>query len=223
MATPRRSTTRPRPRTSRAGCDGRAVRREARRRDTGCVDPPAGLVGVEPAVSSSPKPQRARTRRPRPARARAAPALRARVSAPPLWKSRVDALGGGDAPHLVDGRVHGPLQGDRAVAAVRARPSASRARRRTTREHQPPLRPEAPKPAISRSSDHHAQRRVGLLEVVRGPEPGEAGADDGHVDVGAGRAGRVAGRGRRGPRRARDCRSDSPSWSPREPGVRGQP
>ena len=51
-------------------------------------------------------------------------------------------------------------------------------------EHQPPLRPEAPNPATSASSTTILQRRVGLGEVVRRPEPGVAGTDDGDVRLG---------------------------------------
>ena len=51
-------------------------------------------------------------------------------------------------------------------------------------EHQPPLRPEAPKPTVSASSTAIRSVGVGLGEVVGGPEPGEAGADDRDVDLG---------------------------------------
>ena len=57
-------------------------------------------------------------------------------------------------------------------------------------EHQPPFRPEAPKPTTSRSSDGDAQGRVGLGQVVGGPQAGEASAHHGHVHVDvAGQAG----------------------------------
>ena len=56
----------------------------------------------------------------------------------------------------------------------------------------------------------HAQVRVGLGEVVRGPEPRVAGADDGDIDVGGAlESGR--GAGRRGRRPARSCTRGSPS------------
>ena len=63
--------------------------------------------------------------------------------------------------------------GARSAAALPARPA----------EAQPPLRPDGPKPAISRSTI--AMRRSGCSErqEVGGPEPGEARADDGHVAV----------------------------------------
>ena len=51
-------------------------------------------------------------------------------------------------------------------------------------EHQPPLRPEAPKPAVSRSMTARLRARISSLQVVSGPQAGVAGADDGNVDIG---------------------------------------
>ena len=60
-------------------------------------------------------------------------------------------------------------------------------------EHQPPFRPEAPYPAISRSHTTMAEAGIGLIQVISGPQAGEAGPDD--RDVGVGVAGqRVAWR-----------------------------
>ena len=48
-------------------------------------------------------------------------------------------------------------------------------------DSQPPLRPEAPKPANSRSIDDDAQRGICLLQIVGGPQAGIAGADNGDI------------------------------------------
>ena len=104
-------------------------------------------------------------------------------------EARVDALVVHDARDLVHRLVQGALLVDDRLPAVR--PGGELTGAGKVVWHQPPLRPEAPKPAISRSST--AIRRCGsaLLEVVGGPQAGEAGAHDGDVDVdGPGREGR---------------------------------
>ena len=72
----------------------------------------------------------------------------------------------------------------------------------------PPLRPLAPKPTSWPSSTTTRSVGLGLEEVVGGPEPRVAAADD--RDVGGDRPGRAAGRGSfRG--RSRASRSSSRS------------
>ena len=61
---------------------------------------------------------------------------------------------------------------------------------------QPPLRPEAPKPATSASSTTTSTDGIGAAQLERGPEAGEAGADDAHVGL-AGAGERRARDGRR--------------------------
>ena len=93
----------------------------------------------------------------------------------------VDALLVGDQPYLVDGGEHLPLHGDRRVT--------TRLLRHRVEAHG--QQPGAPTAVASRRTEprdlglHHgdAQARVTLLQVVGGPQAGEAGADDGHVDV----------------------------------------
>ena len=71
-----------------------------------------------------------------------------------LGPVRVDALGGQHPPDLVDGGPHGGVLGERALA-VGDRPTVAASlssEAGNSAEHQPPLRPDAPKPAISASS-----------------------------------------------------------------------
>ena len=95
--------------------------------------------------------------------------------------------------------------------SMRATEAAKRA------EHQPPLRPEAPKPTISRSRTTMRSSGVGLGQVVGRPQPGEATTHDGHVDIGVARQRRPPlqrGRGAVPPqRRACPSRTRSCPWS----------
>ena len=92
-----------------------------------------------------------------------------------------DLLALDDAPDLIDGVRDRPAQRhDRLAAAALAHRSGEPAS--SPRTH-PPLRPEAPKPAISASSTTTSSDRIGSLQFVRGPQPGESGADDAHVGI----------------------------------------
>ncbi len=105
----------------------------------------------------------------------------AKVSVPPLWKSARSTPPGPRArlrrPWSASPPAERRPRRDRASRAIASRPPAKSA------EHQPPLRPDAPKPAISCSMI--AIRRWGSArkQVVGGPEPGVARADDRDVDV----------------------------------------
>ena len=70
-----------------------------------------------------------------------------------------DLLVGGHPADLVDGVVHRALLGDRTLATTDRGDDLCDAENRA--DTQPPLRPDAPKPAISASSTAMRQRRVG--------------------------------------------------------------
>ena len=148
-STPRRTTASARPRTSRAGMDGRAVAGCTSRRARVPRPRPRRLVGVEqPDVVLVEAPRtgvldlglgacHCGCRPGQPDRAA-------------LGGVGVDALVVGRPQHLVDA-----CRASR-VRAARGQPlaaSAGDARGRgNSAEHQPPLRPDAPKPAVSASS-----------------------------------------------------------------------
>ena len=94
----------------------------------------------------------------------------------------VEVLGCRDVPDLIDGRVHGRVRAAGRIVAV----EALEPRERDVHPRRAPAavaagRAEAGDVAFQQDD---AQRRVGLQEVVGGPEPRVAGAEDGHVGVG---------------------------------------
>ena len=168
--------------------DGRAVGGVRRARDAvGAHDlgsPPRrrGAPGrPRPGPSAAPP-------RPRPGPARAGPAPRASRIVPPL--ATCASMPSAPATRATSSTV-ARIAACWASAASRP-PSAASAGSSAgnSAEHQPPLRPDAPKPATSDSSTRSDSDGSGLGQVVGGPEPGVAGPDDGHVDV------EVAGQGR---------------------------
>ena len=186
---PSRSTSTARPRARRAGCTVAACGVKVAPRMPGTSTIAAACLGVEqvPVVAE----------------------------AEPLVVLAVLP----DPPHLgvVDGEVDGAALVEPAVDAGARRPRrrprrrcgaspAPCARPRPARRPAPPRRRArrsrrrtnrrcAPTPRTRRFPLEHddPQRRVGAQQRVRGPQPGEPGADDGHVGV--------AVAGQRGPRR----------------------
>ena len=99
-----------------------------------------------------------------------------------------------------------PRRPCRPSPAASRRPRRSRARARATRRSAGTApstsrrcRPEAPNPAISRSSTAMRSAGVGLRERVRRPEPGQPAADDADVEPGVRGERRARARGRRVP------------------------
>ena len=142
----------------------------------------ARLVGAEQrevVLAEAPLPGLAR---PRPARGPAAPASRAATTVPPFakWQSMPSAAATARRPRR---RCPAWRGAGRPRARGRTASPASDTGAGNSAEHQPPLRPLAPNPATSRLQHGDPQRRVGRRQVVRGPQPGVAGADDRHVDV----------------------------------------
>ena len=93
----------------------------------------------------------------------------------------VDALGGGRPADLVDRSDHRPVHRDRRSPTV---PPGERADRLGEQRRAP----AAVAAGRAESGDlflqhRDPQRRIGRGEVIRGPQSGEAGADDRHVDV----------------------------------------
>ena len=173
--------------------DGRAV--GGVRRPEGVGDR-ARWSRVSAGSSSRSRPRRGPTpgvRRPRRGRAAAAPRVRATMTVPPLaqWASMPSASS--DPPDLVDARRASRRAGPARPPAPTPGAGQPVGGIGKSAEHQPPLRPEAPKPAVSASST--TTRSVGSAreQVVGGPEPGEAGADDGDVAVGVRRQRRPRG------------------------------
>ena len=153
------------------------------------VDPGPGR-GAGRAARSRSRPTRGPPR-PRPRSRSSWAALVATLSSPPLTASTSMPSAARDPQHLVDGVVHRVLQGDDAVAAVgRGVPAPGAGQRRGQPAAVAPARAVAAEPRLEQDD---AQGGVGLLEVVRRPEAGEAAADDADVGV------PVAGQGR--PRR----------------------
>ncbi len=78
-------------------------------------------------------------------------------------------------------------------AVAQRRPASTPKRRQSAPvnshddEKKPPLAPLPPAPQTAASSSTTVERRLALGELVGGPQPGEAAADD--ADVGLGRAG----------------------------------
>ena len=94
----------------------------------------------------------------------------------------VDPLFLGDATDVVDGVDH--RQRDRARASRPYRFVITAGLRGKSATHQPPLRPDAPKPAISLAPPPAHSARGLAAEAVGRPEPSEPGAEDGNVDLG---------------------------------------
>ena len=153
-----------------------AVRGEGRTARAGDVEPLAGGGGIQPDRAVVPR-RRVRGGDPGPG------LLRRRAGhdqRPALDEAGAQALLGVDPAHLVD-RVaqRGELgQGGACARAARSSVSAPTGHSADT---QPPLRPLAPKPTCSASST--STSTAGLLpqQVVGGPQPGVAAADDDDV------------------------------------------
>ena len=147
---PSRSTARARPRTSRAGWIGRAVRRVRRPEHAGCGQPGARLVGAEQreVVLAEAPPRASATS----ARARSSCTRRARDDdRAALGELAVDALGRDD-PRRPRRRSPASRGAARRPARSPYRAASQATDAGNSAEHQPPLRPLAPKPATSRSS-----------------------------------------------------------------------
>ena len=173
------------------------------RRSPGCTSPPsvpvpssmrAASAASSSRTSSSPRPH-ARAccdlgTGPRAAGRRCGPA----TMVPPLWAVGVDALGGRhrERPRRRSSRIarvqrEGGARGDEPGSA------ASRRERRGEQRGAPAAVAAGRAEARGLGLEHgDPQGRVGARQVVGGPEAGEPGADDRHVDVG------VAGEGGRG-------------------------
>ena len=190
--TPRRSTAAASPRTRRAGC---------RAAQSGVYVAPRVPV-ARSTLSASPAPSSRRSSLPRPhvpaddtsSRARRSWArLRARLIVPPLAKSASMPSARGDAGDLVDGLAHGPVLCQRSLA-VGAGQRGQRRQRRGEERRAPPAVATGGAEAGHLGLQHHdPQGRIGLGEIVRRPQSGEACSDDGHVRVGVPRQ-RIPGR-----------------------------
>ena len=215
-AAPRRRSPMP-----RAGRARRSARTRARRPQRRVAQPGGELARVEDRRRRcDPRRRRCRWgRRPRRAspprrarsrRGRSAPAARGSSS------SHGSLVGVGEREQLAGGlevAVDAVARRGRRASAVEVlqpeplehRPSRSAKRASpfsipcvSDATQKPPLRPRAPKPAVSASSSDDVARRVERLRVQRRPQPGEAAADDAQVGVGHARQ-----RGRRAPARSR--------------------
>ena len=130
-------------------------------------------------------------------------ALRGEAGRAALDEVAVDALVGADLADLVDGVVHRLLHRDRAPA-VRAMAD----RRRLDGEERRAPAAVAARRAEARDlrlEDRDPQRRIGAMQVVRRPQAGVAGADDGDVDTAGRRATEHGARASPAPCRARGC------------------
>ena len=182
-------------------------------------------------MSSSPKPHcRACATS---ARARSScTALRAATTVPPFakWQSMPSRRCHG--ADLVDGALHGAVLGDGALAAVALRQPGHGCREQ--RRAPAPVASAGPEAGDLRLQHGDPQRRVGRRQVVRGPQPGVAGAHDRHVDVEvagerwsrrAGRRRRCRARARAGGSRSRraqrvhDATYDGTGGAPRRSGA----
>ena len=194
--TPRRRTASASPRTSAAGCT-RAHHgvhvpprtRVAASRDGGAggveqLDPVDAAVGLVDLVLGA-----------GPAQLRLAAGQHHRAAPGP---AAVDALGRDDPADLVDRAVHRVAHGQGLLAAVAV---LQRAHRGGEQRRAPAaVAPARPVAGDVRLDDGDPQVRPGPGQVVRGPQPRVAGADDADVDVGValehvGRHQRVAGVG----------------------------
>ena len=102
----------------------------------------------------------------------------------------VDSLHPDDTLDLVERGEHRTLHRDRGVAAVGRERVLRASAPAKSAEHQPPLRPDAPKPTCSRSQTATRNDGSALQQRVRGPEARVAGADDGDVGIDVARKGR---------------------------------
>ena len=103
-------------------------------------------------------------------------------SDPPLWNRA--SMPSAATTRPISSTVSNIAAGARALPRARGSSPAPAGAWRRRASTQPPLRPEAPKPAISFSRTAIRRLRVGLRQVVRRPQSRVAGADDGDVDVG---------------------------------------
>ena len=161
-------------------------------RSAACRSPPSdvGRRGVLTRLRRGQQPQvvLAEAVAPAPRRSRPGPAAswvgdRASCTVPPLaqWQSMPSAAA--TRPTSSTRVLHRPVHGDRRRPG---RPSWSSlaSDAGNSAEHQPPLRPDAPNPAISRSQTAIRRPGLGAREVVGRPQAGEPGAGDGHVHLG---------------------------------------
>ena len=93
----------------------------------------------------------------------------------------VDVLPGGDVDHLVDSVVEGTLPGHDGVAAVLTGHPLAVSRNESGQPA--PVASGGAEPGEPGLEHHDAQRRVGLFEVVGGPQAGVARTDDADVGV----------------------------------------
>jgi hypothetical protein len=92
----------------------------------------------------------------------------------------VDRLAGAGGADLVDGLVGGALQrGDSRLAGRRPQPRAGR----DVAEHPAAVAPRGPEPGHRALEHDDLQRGVGPPQLVGGPQPRVAGADDAHVGL----------------------------------------
>ena len=96
----------------------------------------------------------------------------------------VDALGGRDPHDLVDGGPHRGVLGERALAGAAVQTGDRSERGREERGAPAPVASGRAVPRDLGLEHDDPQRRVGLGEVVGGPQAGVAGTDDDHVGVG---------------------------------------
>jgi hypothetical protein len=109
-----------------------------------------------------------------------------------LGEPAVDALGGVDAADLVDRLAQRGEHGPRRPVVAGSRRASMSGETGHNADTQPPLRPLAPKPTWSASSTSTSSEGSATQQVVRRPQPGEATADDDHLDGENGRSDAVA-------------------------------
>ena len=101
---------------------------------------------------------------------------------PPKAKPQLICSAAASAAHLDHGVAHRRAhRGGGVVPVRRGEPSPDTG---SSAEHQPPLRPLAPNPATCASTTSDASDGSASQQVVRGPQPGEPGADDRDVGLG---------------------------------------
>ena len=185
-----RSTAAASPRAEQGRLHARAIGLEPPAERAGDTDPRRDLRRLHPpgvVVAEAPRPVVGETLA-QPGRLARRPRHDDRAA---LHEPGVDSLALQRLADHVDRAAAGDLHRDRPLAVALRRVALQRAVEM----------PVAPTPVAAGRAvagdlalQHgHAQRRIGALEVVRAPEPGEPGADDGDIDV--------RGAGKRRPRR----------------------
>ena len=160
------------------GVDRSAVRCVAGAQHVARVDASRGLVGRQPAIVLLAEAPRAVVLEQlvNPADLRL---VARQVEVAALGEVAVDALLARHAGDLVDGVVHRALERDGPVATVLLRHLLEA--HRQERRQPTTVAAAGTEPGELGLEDDDAQRRVDLMEVVRGPQSGVAGADDRHV------------------------------------------